>query len=217
MDFHLNPLPYADGDLEPHISSATLRLHHGRHHGGYLAKLKELIGGTPSAEESLETIILYAEGPVFDNAAQVWNHDFYWRSMKPSGGGEPGGHLGLALTRDFGSYAAFRSKFLEAGDSHFGSGWLWLIHYEGRLRVLTTPEADLPMVYQATALLTADLWEHAYYLDYHNERWKYLHAFVDHLVDWEFAAANWRKAEQQPPRRRTADAAGRAIRRTVTG
>ena len=204
MDFELKPLPYADSALEPHIGRATLTLHHGKHHAGYLAKLKELIGGTPAAEDDLETIILDADGPVFDNAAQVWNHDFYWKSMKPDGGGQPSGRFSLALERDFGSFEGFRRTFLEAGEHHFGSGWLWLVHYEDRLRVLTTSDADLPMVYQATALLTADLWEHAYYLDYHNERARYLEAFVDQLIDWDFAAANWNEVAQKAPRSRNA-------------
>lgn len=194
MDFRLRPLPYADSALEPYIGRATLALHHGKHYQGHLAKLKELIGGTPAAEQDLRRVILDAEGAVFDNAAQVWNHDFYWKSMRPSGGGRPTGPLRLALERDFGSFEAFRRVFLEAGERHFGSGWLWLVCYEDRLRVLTTPDADLPMVYHATALVTADLWEHAYYLDHHNERARYLEAFVDHLVDWDFATANWKDA-----------------------
>jgi Fe-Mn family superoxide dismutase len=206
VDFELKPLPYAASALEPHLGRATLALHHGRHQRAYLEKLAELIGSTPAAKQSLETVVLGAEGKVFDNAAQVWNHDFYFRSMKPSGGGEPGGRLGLAIERDFGGFGEFRRQFLEAGEAHFGSGWLWLVRYEGRLRVVTTPDADLPLVYRAPALLCADLWEHAYYLDYHNGRSRYLRAFVDYLVDWDFAAANWRTAGSKPPRRRVARA-----------
>jgi Fe-Mn family superoxide dismutase len=215
MDFDLAPLPYPESGLEPHIGRTTLALHHRTQHRGYLARLKELIGGTPEAEESLETVILNADGPVFDNAAQVWNHDFYWRSMRPDGGGEPTGRFRLALERDFGSFPAFRRAFLEAGASHFGSGWLWLVHYEDRLRVLTTSDADLPMVYQATALLAADLWEHAYYLDHHDDRVKYLQAFFDHLIDWDFAAANWNEVAQRPPRSRIAHPARSVVSRRV--
>jgi Fe-Mn family superoxide dismutase len=208
MNFVLEPLPYADSALEPHIGRATLVLHHQKHHGGYLAKLEELIGGKPEAEESLESIILGSEGPVFDNAAQVWNHSFYWKSMKPDGGGEPKGRFADALLADFGSFRSFRSTFLDAGQAHFGSGWLWLVVYGGRLRVLTTPDADLPMVYRATALLCADLWEHAYYLDYHNERGKYLEAFFDHLADWDFAAVNWGNAEESRVRAKAGRSSG---------
>jgi Fe-Mn family superoxide dismutase len=214
MDFDMKPLPYADTALEPYIGCATLTLHHGRHQQGYLAKLEELIGGTPMAKESLETIVLTAKGPAFDNAAQVWNHDFYWRSMKPCGGGRPRGRLSFTLERDFGSFGGFRRAFLEAGEAHFGSGWLWLVSCEGRLRVLTTPDAHLPLVHLGSPLLAADLWEHAYYLDYHDERATYLQAFVDHLVDWDFAAANWRAAE---PRPRAARVSRPAPRRGVPG
>jgi Fe-Mn family superoxide dismutase len=165
-------------------------------------KLNELVAGTPQADADLEGLVRGSVGPVFDNAAQIWNHDFYWRSMKPEGGGQPRGRFALALERDFGSLEGFRRAFLEVGESHFGSGWLWLVHYEDRLRVLTTPDADLPLVYLAKALCTADLWEHAYYLDHHNERGKYLEAFVDHLIDWDFAAANWSDVAQRPLRSR---------------
>lgn len=213
MDFHPEPLPYADDALEPYIGRATLTLHHGKHHLGYLTQLARLIGGTPEASRSLEAIIRDAEGPVFDCAAQVWNHDFYWRSMKPAGGGEPGGRFGAALAEDFGGFGEFRSAFLEAGESHFGSGWLWLVHYGGRLRVLTTADADLPLVYRAPAILAVDLWEHAYYLDYHNERARYLNAFLDHLVDWDFAAANWRNVELKTSRRSAARVAPTPRRR----
>jgi Fe-Mn family superoxide dismutase len=206
MNFVLEPLPYADFALEPYLGRATLVLHHQKHHAGYLEKLEKLIGDKPEAEKSLEAIILEAEGEVFDNAAQVWNHDFYWRSMKPGGGAEPTGRFAEALLADFGSFRAFRSAFLDAGQSHFGSGWLWLVLYGNRLRVLTTPDADLPLVYRATALLCADLWEHAYYLDYHNERGKYLEAFLDHLANWEFAAANWGRAAQNLSRNGTSRA-----------
>jgi len=206
MDFELSALPYAADALAPYISRETLMLHHGKHHRCHLTKLECLIGGTSQADESLEAIILEAEGPVFDNAAQVWNHDFYWKSMKPAGGGVPLGRLGVAFAREFGGLGGFRRAFVEAGRSHFGSGWLWLVHSRGRLSIRTTSNAELPLVDGDTALLCADLWEHAYYLDYQNERARYLQAFVDFLIDWDFAAANWREAEMKRPQARTARA-----------
>ncbi len=194
MDFELKPLPYAKNALEPHLGSETLTLHHDKHHAGYLHKLEELIGGTPEAGDSLESILQTASGSVFDNAAQVWNHDFLWRSMAPEGGGEPEGDLADAIDKTFGSYAELRKAFLEAGAAHFGSGWLWLECDQGRVQVTTTHDADLPLRHGRIALVTADLWEHAYYLDHRNDRARYLETFIDHLIDWEFAAANWTSA-----------------------
>jgi len=195
MDFHLRPLPYGTDALEPHLSRATLELHHGRHHAGYLAKLEKLLEGRPEADADLESIVLGASGAVFDNAAQVWNHDFLWRSMTPKGGGKPEGALADGLDEAFGSLDGFRRAFVEAGAAQFGSGWVWLVCDDaGRLRVTATADADLPMRHGQVALLTADVWEHAYYLDYRNERERYLDAFLDHLVNWSFGAANWSAA-----------------------
>jgi Fe-Mn family superoxide dismutase len=194
----LRPLPYAIDALEPHIGRETVAIHHEKHHGGYVKKLGELIAGKPEAAASLEDIIRQSEGPVFDNAAQIWNHDFYWQSMRPGGGGEPTGELEHAILDHFGSFEQLRRRFLELGTGHFGSGWLWLVSHDGRLRITTTPDAEVPLRYGDTPILCADLWEHAYYLDYRNERERYLEAFVDHLVNWEFAAANWRSASASP-------------------
>jgi Fe-Mn family superoxide dismutase len=190
----LKPLPYPKDALEPHIGRETVALHYDKHHAGYLKKLKHLIADKPEATASLEWLVRTAEGPVFENAAQVWNHDFYWRSMHPDGGGRPRDALAQAMTASFGGFEAFRRQFVEMGAAHFGSGWIWLVLHRGRLRLATTPDADLPLRYCGTPLLCADLWEHAYYLDYHNERPKYLETFVDHLANWEFAALNWKCA-----------------------
>jgi Fe-Mn family superoxide dismutase len=198
MDFELRPLPYAHDALEPHLSRETLELHHGAHQAAYLKKLEELIGDRGEAQAPLEAIVASARGAIFDNAAQVWNHDFLWRSMapQPKGGGEPEGPLGDAIGAAFGSFADFRTQLLEAGNGHFGSGWLWLVADRDRLSIETTANADTPVRRQRTPLLTIDLWEHAYYVDYRNERPRYLETFVDHLVDWSFATENWKSARR---------------------
>ena len=186
----LKPLPYDTHALEPHIGRETVAIHYERHHAGYAMKLEELIAGKPEATASLEEIIGASQGAILDNAGQIWNHDFYWRSMHPDGGGAPSGGLTEAIIGDFGDFERLRRDFLETGTSHFGSGWLWLVCSRGRLRITTTHDADLPLRHGDTAILCADLWEHAYYLDYRNERVRYLETFIDHLADWEFAAAN---------------------------
>lgn len=187
------PLPYDTHALEPHIGRETVTFHFAKHHAGYARKLKELIAGKPQEKQSLEWIVRTSEGAIFNNAAQIWNHDFYWRSMHPGGGGAPSGPLDEAIVAGFGSFAKFRDAFLEAGAGHFGSGWLWLALHRDRLRITTTHDADLPLRHGEIPLLCADLWEHAYYLDYRNERARYLETFVDHLVNWEFAAENAKK------------------------
>ena len=199
MDFKLKPLPYSKNALEPCIGRETVTLHYEKHHGGYLKKLKRLLEGKPEANESLEWILCASEGRVFENAAQVWNHDFYWRSLHPEGGGEPKGKLAAALDQAFDGFDGFRKTFLAAGEGHFGSGWLWLVSDCGHLVVTTTSDADLPLRYGGIALLGIDLWEHAYYLDYHNERARYLEVCLDRLVSWEFAEANWSAASARPP------------------
>lgn len=194
MDFDLPPLPYACDALEPFIGREALALHHGAHHAGYLEKLSKLIGGHLKSGETLESLVISATGPVFENAAQAWNHDFLWRSMTPAplGGRHPRGGLGDAIDVRFGSFAGFRREFLEVGRTHFGSGWLWLVVDEDlELRVLSTQDADLPLRHGQVPLLTCDLWEHAYYLDYRNAREQYLECFFDHLANWSFADANW--------------------------
>jgi Fe-Mn family superoxide dismutase len=195
----LKPLPYDTHALEPHIGRETVEIHYAKHHAGYARKLKELIADEPAATASLEQLIRTTEGAAFDNAAQIWNHDFYWRSMHPDGGGAPSGPLNEAITRSFGGFERFRSCFLEAGTAHFGSGWLWLVSHRDDLRIATTPDADLPLRYGASAILCADLWEHAYYLDYRDQRASYLEAFIDYLANWEFAGVNWSHAAESAP------------------
>ncbi len=190
MAFTLPTLPYDLGALAPHLSRETLEHHHGKHHEAYVTKLNELTAGEQS-DEQLDALVLGAEpGPLFDNAAQHWNHSFYWRSMSPTGGGAPHGALADALGRAFGSVDAFTKELQEAAATHFGSGWAWLVHDGSGLAVTHTSDADLPLRHGQKALLTIDVWEHAYYIDYLNKRPDYVSAFLDHLVDWDFAAAN---------------------------
>jgi len=192
MAFTLPPLPYASDALAPHISGETLELHHGKHHDTYVTKLNELTGGEQNDSE-LESVILGAEpGPLFNNAAQHWNHSFYWKSMSPDGGGAPEGEVADALNEAFGSFDAFSKEFSEAAETHFGSGWAWLVHDGSRLVITDTSDADLPLKHGQQALLTIDVWEHAYYVDYRNKRPDYVSAFLDHLVNWEFVAENLR-------------------------
>ena len=191
MDFELKPLPYASNALEPYLGAETVRLHREAHHAGYLKELGLLIRRTPQAEEPLEKIVASATGRLFDVAAQVWNHDFLWRSMKPRGGGNPHGPLAEALVRSFGDADGFRDMFRMEAAEQFGSGWIWLVLDRGRLRVVTTDNAQLPLTRGQTPLVTLDLWEHAYYLDYRNERKRYVTAFLEHLIDWDFVAANY--------------------------
>ena len=187
--------------LEPHISARTLSFHYGKHHQAYMTNLKNLIEGTPLAQKSLEEIIQEsANNPekvgVFNNAAQVWNHTFYWNSLSPKGGGEPQGSLADQIKKDFGSFETFAEQFKQAGATQFGSGWAWLVlDKDGSLKVTKTPNADLPMVHGQTALLTCDVWEHAYYLDYQNRRPDYLDIFLKNLANWEFAQRNYEGAK----------------------
>jgi Fe-Mn family superoxide dismutase len=195
MAFSLPPLPYDKNALAPHISAETLEYHHGKHHQAYVTKLNELIAGKPEASKSLEEIILSSEGPVFNNAAQVWNHTFYWSSMKPNGGGAPTGELADAIKRDFGSVEEFAKKFSDAGATQFGSGWAWLVlNKDKKLEVTKTPNADLPLKHGHKALLTMDVWEHAYYIDYRNARPKYIETYLKSLVNWDFGLENLKKA-----------------------
>jgi Fe-Mn family superoxide dismutase len=193
----LKPLPYDVRALEPHIGAETVALHYEQHHAGYVKKLNALIAGKPEETVGLDQLIRRSAGVIFDNAAQVWNHEFYWQSMHPDGGGVPEGDLSDAILRKFVSFERFRSDFLDAGVAHFGSGWLWLVSHRDRLRITTTPDADLPLGHDDSAILCVDLWEHAYYLDYRADRARYLESFVDHLADWEFARTNWEVAHEQ--------------------
>jgi Fe-Mn family superoxide dismutase len=187
--FTLPELPYAIDALAPHISQETLEFHHGKHHNTYVEKLNGLVEG--KTNDDLEAVILDAEpGGVFNNAAQHWNHTFYWSSMAPDGGGRPSGALAEAIDKDFGSFDAFRTELNDAAATHFGSGWAWLAHDGSKLVVTHTSDADLPLKHGQKALLTIDVWEHAYYIDYRNKRPDYVGAFLDHLANWDFAAEN---------------------------
>ena len=195
MPFSLPPLPYEKTALAPHISAETLEYHHGKHHQTYVTNLNKAIEGKPEASKSLEDIIASSEGPVFNNAAQIWNHTFYWHSMKPSGGGQPSGDLADAIKRDFGSFDKFTEEFTTAATTQFGSGWAWLVlGKDKKLAVTKTPNADLPMKHGQKALLTIDVWEHAYYIDYRNARPKYIETFLKSLANWDFALENLKKA-----------------------
>jgi superoxide dismutase, Fe-Mn family len=191
MPIELPKLPYAEDALKPHISPETIQFHYGKHHQTYVNKLNELIANTPNATKSLEEIIKSAgPGPVFNNAAQVWNHTFYWHSLKPGGGGKPTGAVAKAIEESFGGYDAFRKEFADAATTQFGSGWAWLVKDGAKLKVVKTPNAETPLTTPAKALLTIDVWEHAYYIDYRNARPKYIDTYLDHLVNWDFANQN---------------------------
>jgi Fe-Mn family superoxide dismutase len=190
MPFTLPDLPYKKDALAPHISAETLEFHHGKHHAAYVTNLNKLLEGKPEAGRSLEEVILHSEGGVFNNAAQVWNHTFYWNCMKPNGGGRPTGDLADAITRDFGSFERFREEFANAAATQFGSGWAWLVLEKGKLAVTKTGNADLPLKHGQKALLTIDVWEHAYYIDFRNARPKYIDTFLEKLVNWDFVLQN---------------------------
>jgi Fe-Mn family superoxide dismutase len=193
MAFTLPELPYSKDALAPHISAETLEYHHGKHHKAYVDNLNKLLDGKPEASKSLEEVIMSSDGGVFNNAAQIWNHTFYWSSMKPNGGGKPTGDLAAAIDRDFGSFDKFKEEFAAAGATQFGSGWAWLVLEGGKLKVTKTPNADLPMKHGQKALLTMDVWEHAYYIDFRNARPKYIETFLTSLANWDFALENLKK------------------------
>ena len=190
MKFELPPLPYAKNALAPHISEETLDFHYGKHHQTYMNNLKAALEGKPEANKSLEEIVASSEGPVFNNAAQVWNHTFYWNSMKPQGGGAPTGEIAKMIERDFGGFDKFKEAFAKTCVSQFGSGWGWLVEDGGKLSVMQTGNADLPLKHKKKALLTCDVWEHAYYIDYRNKRPDYVNTFIDKLVNWDWANQN---------------------------
>lgn len=195
MAIVLPELPYAKDALEPHISAKTLEFHHGKHHNAYVVNANKLIEGTDLANASLEDIIKAAakdpaKAGLFNNAAQVWNHTFYWHCMKPNGGGMPTGAIAERITKDFGSYDKFKEEFKNAAATQFGSGWAWLVEENGKLKVTKTGNADTPMVHGQKALLTIDVWEHAYYLDYQNLRPTYIDTFIDKLINWDFVNSN---------------------------
>ncbi len=191
MAFELPALPYEKNALEPHISAETLEFHHGKHHQTYVTKLNGLIEGTELADKSLEEIVKSSEGGVFNNAAQIWNHTFYWNSLSPNGGGEPTGALADAIKAKFGSFADFKAAFNDKAVNNFGSSWTWLVKTaDGSLDIVNTSNAATPITDGLTPLLTVDLWEHAYYIDYRNVRPNYLEGFWA-LANWEFAAENF--------------------------
>lgn len=199
MTFTLPPLPYADTALEPHVSAQTLQFHHGKHHQTYVTNLNNLIKDTDLQGQSLEAIIKAShQDPskmgIFNNAAQVWNHTFFWNCMTPQGGGEPSAAFLSKINEAFGSLDQFKADFKQAALTQFGSGWAWLVADRGALKITKTANAELPMTYGQTALLTCDVWEHAYYLDYQNRRPDFVQAFLDHLVNWSFVEKNFADA-----------------------
>jgi Fe-Mn family superoxide dismutase len=192
MTFELPALPYAKDALAPHISAETLEFHYGKHHQTYITNLNNLVAADAQLQGlSLEEIVMKSSGGVFNNAAQVWNHTFYWNCLSPNGGGEPTGELAVAITATFGSFAAFQEEFTKCAVTTFGSGWAWLVkNADGSLALVSTSNAACPLTTGQTPLLTCDVWEHAYYIDYRNARPAYLAAFWA-LVNWEFAASNF--------------------------
>ncbi|SHG81537.1 superoxide dismutase [Fe] [Ferrimonas marina] len=191
MAFELPALPYAKDALEPHISAETLEFHYGKHHNTYVVKLNGLIEGTDLASKSLEEIIKSSEGGIFNNAAQVWNHTFYWHCLAPNAGGDANGAIADAINAAFGSFEAFKTEFTNSAINNFGSGWTWLVKKaDGSVAIVNTSNAATPLTDDVTPLLTVDVWEHAYYIDYRNARPNYMEAFWN-LVNWDFVNANF--------------------------
>ncbi|HWQ04638.1 MAG TPA: superoxide dismutase [Longilinea sp.] len=195
MAFELPVLPYAEDALEPYYSARTISFHHGKHHKVYVDNLNKLIAGTELESKTLEDIIFLAAGDaakagMFNNAAQIWNHTFFWHCMKPGGGGKPTGQLAKDIDAAFGTYEKFAELFKATAVGRFGSGWAWLVLEGGELKIVSTPNAETPLAKGQKALLTVDVWEHAYYLDYQNRRPDFVQAFLDHLVNWDFVAKN---------------------------
>jgi Fe-Mn family superoxide dismutase len=205
------PLPYPQDGLEPYISARTISFHYGKHHQGYADKLNGLVKGTNLAGKPLEEIVKATSSvsslkdrenaQIFNNAAQVWNHDFFWKSMRPRGGGRPEGRLAELIKSSFGSFESFKKQFTEAALGQFGSGWAWLVMDGGKLKVMTTANADTPIAHGLRPLLTLDVWEHAYYLDYQNRRKDFIENFLDHLMNWEFAASQLPETLRSAPGR----------------
>ena len=192
MEHTLPPLPYAKNALEPTISAETLEYHYGKHHQAYVTNLNNLIKGTEFENSPLEDIIVKSSGGIFNNAAQVWNHTFYWNCLTPNGSGAPSGELAAAIDKTFGSFEDFKKQFSQKAVTTFGSGWAWLVkNQDGSISIESTSNADTPMTKGQKALLTCDVWEHAYYVDYRNARPKYVEEFWK-LVNWDFVAANFK-------------------------
>ena len=195
MAFTLPPLPYTKNALAPHISEQTLEFHYGKHHQTYVTNLNNFVQGTENELKSLEDLIKLSSAKadmvgIFNNAAQVWNHTFFWNCMKPNGGGAPTSVLETKINASFGSYEKFAADFKQAALAQFGSGWTWLVQDGNDLKITKTANADLPMAHNQKALLTCDVWEHAYYLDYQNRRADFVQTFLDHLVNWDFVSQN---------------------------
>jgi superoxide dismutase, Fe-Mn family len=195
MAFEQPALPYAPNALEPHMSAQTFEFHYGKHHAAYVTNLNNLVKDTPLAEQSLEDVIkgVYGDASkagIFNNAAQVWNHTFFWNSMKPSGGGQPTGDLAAKIDAAFGSFDNFKTEFKAAATTQFGSGWAWLVQDGDTLKITKTGNAENPLVRGQNPLITLDVWEHAYYIDYQNRRPDFITTYLESLVNWEFAAAN---------------------------
>ncbi|APX93089.1 superoxide dismutase [Halomonas sp. 1513] len=192
MAFELPALPYDKGALAPHLSAEALEYHHGKHHQAHVDQLNALVEGTQYDGQSLEAIIRSATGPLFNEAAQAWNHTFFWHCLSPQGGGEPAAELGEAINAQYASFAAFKEAFNGVALSHFGAGWIWLIkRADGGLEILATHDADTPIAHEQTPLLVVDVWEHAYYIDYRHARAKYLEA-IWQLINWAFVDQNYR-------------------------
>jgi Fe-Mn family superoxide dismutase len=189
LHFDLPKLPYPEDALEPVISAETLSLHHGKHHKKYIDTLNELLGKTEVRGSTLEDVVRSSQGKLFNNAAQAWNHDFYWHSLAPDAA-PPSAAMRQRLERDFGTYESFIDKFAAAANGQFGSGWAWLVDKDGKLQVMATANADTPMAHGVRCLLTIDVWEHAYYVDYRNQRKRYVQAVIEKRLNWEFAEKN---------------------------
>jgi Fe-Mn family superoxide dismutase len=199
MTFDLAPLPFPKHALEPYMSLETVEYHYEKQHRGYLRELRRLIDGKPDAEQSLEELIHNRDLEVFNNAAQVWNHTFFWNCMQRNGGGEPRGEIAALIRETYGSFAHFKESFLTVGQRRFGSGYVWLVFDGRRLLCGSTHDAENPLAYKQTPLLTCDVWEHAYYLDHRDDRGKYLDVFLRHLVNWDFVAQQLKRAQQGAP------------------
>jgi Fe-Mn family superoxide dismutase len=192
MEHTLPPLPYAADALAPYISKETIEFHYGKHHQTYVTNLNNLIKGTEFAQQGLEEIVRKSSGGIFNNAAQVWNHTFFWNSLKPGGGGEPSGALAKAISAKWGSFTAFKEAFSKSAVGNFGSGWTWLVkRNDATVDIVNTSNAGTPLTTADKALLTIDVWEHAYYIDYRNARAKFVEAFLNNLANWDFAARNF--------------------------
>jgi superoxide dismutase, Fe-Mn family len=189
LHFELPPLPYAEDALAPIISAETLQFHHGKHHRKYVDTLNQLLEKERPKGNTLQEIVKNSSGKLFNNAGQAWNHDFFWHSLSPRGG-RPSGPLLGRLERDFGSYERFVEAFAKAGNEQFGSGWAWLVEKDGKLQVMATPNAETPMAQGVRCLLTIDVWEHAYYIDYRNQRDRFLAAVIEKRLNWDFAEQN---------------------------